>query len=88
MRAMSRVVPALFSSLWIFHPAASAIPLTDLPATVQTCITAGDCSVGTPSYDSGRAQAFALHDLHAYKPNGSCATRSFRRRASATARAR
>lgn len=57
------VVPVVLLSLSAFHPAASAITVADLPATIQSCVTAGDCDVDAmPSYISDTAQAFLIRN--------------------------
>lgn len=63
MRAFA-VASVLFLSLSALPLAAKAVSVSELPATIQSCITTGDCVVDySGSYDSGTASAFAMVDL-------------------------
>ncbi|MGA9162912.1 MAG: PEP-CTERM sorting domain-containing protein [Thiobacillus sp.] len=50
--------------------AAQAVSVSELPATIQSCITAGSCVVNySGAYDSGTASAFEMVDLPSGKWN-------------------
>ncbi len=58
------VVSVLLLSLSAFPFAAQAVSVSELPSTIQSCITAGTCVVNYPgSYDSGTVSAFEMVDL-------------------------
>lgn len=60
MRAFP-VASVLFLSLSAFPFAAQAVTISELPASIQSCITTGSCAVDySGSYDSGTASAFAM----------------------------
>ncbi len=62
MRAFP-VASVLFLSLSTFPYTAEAITLSELPASIQSCIGAGNCVVGLgDAYSSGSASAFAMID--------------------------
>lgn len=63
MRAFP-VAFVLLSSLSAFPFAAQAVSVSELPASIQSCITAGTCGVNlSSSHDSGTASAFGMVDL-------------------------
>ncbi len=63
MRAFP-LASVLFLSLSAFPFAAQAVSVSELPASIQSCITAGTCGVNLlSSYDSGTASAFRMVDL-------------------------
>lgn len=58
------VVSVLFLSLSAFSFSAKAVTVSELPATIQSCIASGTCAVDySGSYDSGTASAFQMVDL-------------------------
>lgn len=58
------VASVLLLSLSAFPFAAQAVSISELPATIQSCITAGSCGVNlSSSYDSGTASAFSMFDM-------------------------
>lgn len=60
MRAFP-VAAVLFLS--VFPGAARAVTVSELPATIQSCILAGSCAVDySSSYSSERVSAFAVYD--------------------------
>lgn len=62
MRAFP-VTSVLLLSLSAFPHIAKAITISELPATIQSCVTAGSCVVSfSDAYDSGTASAFAMYD--------------------------
>jgi hypothetical protein len=68
-----RAFPAasvLLLSLSAFPFAAKAVSVSELPATIQSCITSGSCAVNySGAYDSGTASAFEMVDLPSGKWN-------------------
>ncbi len=68
MRAFP-VAPVLFLSASSAFPlAAQAVAVSELPASIQSCITAGSCLVDYGgSYHSATASAFTLFDTSTYK---------------------
>lgn len=63
MRAFS-VASVLLLGLSAFPFAARAVSISELPATIQSCITTGSCGVNlSSSYDSGTASAFSMFDM-------------------------
>lgn len=66
MRAFP-VASVLFLSLSAFPFAAKAVSVTELPATIQSCITAGSCGVNfSSSYSSDKVSAFQIHDASTF----------------------
>lgn len=64
------VASVLLLSLSTFPFSAKAVSISELPATIQSCIAAGSCAVNYPgSYDSGTASAFEMVDLPSGKWN-------------------
>lgn len=62
-----RVFPAvsvLLLSLSTFPTAVHAVSISELPATIQSCIATGTCAVNYQSaYDSGTASAFSMFEV-------------------------
>lgn len=66
MRAFP-VGPVLFLSLSALPFAAKAVTVSELPTTIQSCITAGSCAVNfSSSYSSDKVSAFQIHDASTY----------------------
>lgn len=62
MRAFP-VGPVLFLTLSALPFAAKAVTVSELPTTIQSCITAGSCGVNfSSSYSSDKVSAFQIHD--------------------------
>ncbi|AAZ96466.1 hypothetical protein Tbd_0513 [Thiobacillus denitrificans ATCC 25259] len=69
MRAFP-IAYVLFLSTSAFPLAAQAVAVSELPASIQSCITSGSCVVNYPgAYDSGTASAFEMFDLSSQKWN-------------------
>ena len=50
--------------------AAHAITVSELPTSIQSCITAGECAVNyDSSYDSATASAFSIFDVQNNQSN-------------------
>jgi hypothetical protein len=57
------VASVLFLSLSVFSFSAKAVTVPELPATIQSCITAGSCVVNTSSsYSWDKVSAFQIYD--------------------------
>lgn len=66
MRVIASVL--FLSASSAFPLAAQAVAVSELPASIQSCITAGNCVVDYGgSYHSATASAFALFDTSTYK---------------------
>lgn len=64
------VASVLLLSLSAFPFAAQAVSISELPATIQSCVMAGSCAVNySGAYDSGTASAFEMVDLPSGKWN-------------------
>lgn len=64
------IASVLLLSLSAFSFTAKAVSLSELPATIQSCITARTCGVNfSSSFDSGTASAFSITDLMSGQTN-------------------